>query len=122
MRKAAGIMLIIAGLISLVFLHGTLMDWIIPSPTFENAHLIGVVLLLDAVLSLGLIMGGGICALRKKHWWWALSAAIFCIVVGIVIFTDPALRQFWSPMVILMGTVAVVFVCLRRRDWQKPQA
>jgi uncharacterized membrane protein HdeD (DUF308 family) len=122
MRKAAGIMLIIAGLISLIFFYSTLMAWIAPTTVSEVQSLFGRILLLDAFLSLGLIMGGGICALRKKYWWWVLSGAIFSIFVGIFIFTDPALRQFWSPLEILMGTVAVVFICLRRRDWSESQA
>jgi len=122
MRKAAGIMLIIAGLISLIFFHSTLKAWIAPPTSFEGASVIGKILLLDACLSLGLIMGGGICALRKKYLWWVLSGAIFSILVGIFIFTDPTLRQFWSPLEIVMGTVAVVFVCLRKREWQKSQA
>ena len=121
MRIAAGILMIIAGLISLIFFYGTLMDWIAPPTTFEALPLTGGILLLDFFLSLGLIMGGGICALIKKHWWWVLSGAICSIFVGIVIFTDPVLRQFWSPMEILMGTVAVVFVCLRKREWQEIQ-
>jgi hypothetical protein len=122
MRKAAGIILITAGLISLIFFYSTLMDWIAPTTVSEFQSVFGRILLPDVFLSLGLIMGGGICALRKKHLWWALSGAIFCIFVGIFIFTDPVLRQFWSPMVILMGTVAVVFVCLRRRDWSESQS
>ena len=119
MRKAAGIMLIIAGLISLIFFHSTLKAWIAPPTSIEGASVIGKILWLDALLSLGLIVGGGICALRKRIWWWALSGAIFSIFVGVFIFTDPSLRQFWSPLEILLGTVAVAFVCLRRRDWQE---
>jgi len=119
MRKAAGIILIITGLISLIFFYSTLMAWIAPTTVSEIQSLMGRIILLDAFLSLGLIMGGGICALRKKHWWWVLSGAIISILVGIFMFTDPALRPFLSPMVILMGTVAVVFVCLRRMDWSQ---
>ena len=119
MRKAAGIILMISGLISLILFHSTLIGWVGQPTTLETAYATAWVLPLDAFVSLGLIMGGGICALRKKHWWWVLSGAIFSILVGIFMATDPVLRQFWSPLVILMGTVAVVFVCLRKRDWSE---
>ena len=122
MRKAAGIVLIISGLISLILFYGTLIGWVGQPTTLEAAYATAWVLPLDAFVSLGLIMGGGICALRKKYWWWALSGAIISIFVGIFMSTDPVLRQAWSPLVILMGTVALVFVCLRRGDWSQSRA
>ena len=122
MRKAAGIILMISGLISLILFHSTLIGWVGQPATLETAYATAWVLPLDAFVSLGLIMGGGISALGKKHWWWALSGAIFCVFVGFFIFTDPASGQFWPPFEILMGTVALVFVCLRRREWQHPVA
>ena len=42
------------------------------------------------VVVVGLMVAGGILALRKKAYWWAFSAALCALATGF-------LRMFWSP-------------------------
>ena len=44
---------------------------------------LGFVVFLSIVL-LVFIAGGGICALIRKAWWWALSGAIGCVIIGVI--------------------------------------
>lgn len=43
----------------------------------------GFIVFLSSVFAV-LTIGGGICAFVKKSWWWALSGAIACVILGVI--------------------------------------
>ena len=86
----------------------------------------------SSLVSLGLIAGGGICALIKKAWWWALSGAIGCAIIGLIhamlsLLTTPPTYHNVAGAVgaatlgiicILVGILAVIFLIMRRGEFQ----
>jgi len=134
MRKAAGIMLIILGLVS----------WQVPaqivnSIAWERATSIedfvrissemGTPMVLAGLLLIALIVGGGICALRKKAYWWALSGAVCLILAGITLgafwphFGDPVGGRLAGVLMgvlyALPGLLAVMFLEKRKSEFLK---
>jgi len=58
---------------------------------------------------LALIVGGGICALMKKAWGWALAAAI-CSMIAM---------GFSAVFFALPGLLALIFLIKRKGEFQK---
>jgi hypothetical protein len=116
MRKAAGIMLIITGIASVVVpgqvaemiartragSYEEFLDLSFSLATSSEAMFATLVLLV-------LIVGGGICALRKEAWGWALSGAI-CSMIAM---------GFYAPFFALPGLLAVIFLVKRKGEFQK---
>lgn len=89
MRIAAGILLILAGFMSiavpqglteevglrLVGPTGSLTSFMMASSGF---------IAVSGLMLLVLTVGGGICALVKRSWWWALLGAIACVILGAI--------------------------------------
>ena len=84
-----------------------------------------------SVLSLGLPLAGGICALKKKAYWWALSGAICSVLVAFT-FTITSLLTFPGPLhsgasvlgasllgiiFIIMGILAIIFLTMRKDEF-----
>jgi len=59
---------------------------------------------------LSLIVGGGICALRKRSWWWPFSGAVCSMIAGALI----------SGLLALPGLLAVIFLAVRKGEFRKP--
>jgi len=55
-----------------------------------------------------LTIGGGICALRKKAWGWALSGAICSMIAGALIMG----------LLALPGLLAVIFLVKRKGEFE----
>ena len=133
MRKAAGIMLIILGLVS----------WQVPAQVVNTiawgratsiedfvriSSEMGTPMVLTGLLLIVLIVGGGICALRKRAYWWALSGAVCLIIAGIILgafwphFNDPGGRLAGVLMGVLYalpGLLAVIFLEKRKGEFLK---
>jgi uncharacterized protein YjeT (DUF2065 family) len=109
MRIAAGIMLIVRGIASVIvpeqvaemiaqtragsyeyFLRTS--TWVVPA---------GLVLLV-------FIVGGGICALRREAWGWAFSGAICSMI---------AMGFLWG-LLAIPGLLAVIFLLKRKGEFQ----
>ena len=115
MRKAAGILTIIAGLVSSVapysFVHD--MAWRrtdSPEAAYSFIMAWNGVIVFSSFVILVLTIGGGICALRKKAWGWALSGAICSMIAGALI----------SGFLALPGLLAVIFLAIRKGEFRKP--
>jgi len=133
MRKAAGIMLIILGLVS----------WQVPAQivnavAWERATSIedfvrissemATPMVLAGLLLIVLIVGGGVCALRKKAYWWALSGAVCLILAGITLgafwphFHDPVGGRLAGVLMGVLyavpGLLAVIFLVKREGEFQ----
>lgn len=89
MRIAAGIMTIVVGLLSFIVPQGLTQEvgLRLSASTGDLASFMmgasGFVIFLSLVFAI-LTIGGGICALAKKSWWWALYGAIGCVILGVV--------------------------------------
>lgn len=114
MRIAAGIMLIITGIAS-VTVPVRVADMIAGTRAGSWEEFLELSWSLSTSLAplglalLVLIVGGGICALRKQAWGWALLAAICSMV---------AMAFVWGLLAIL-GLLAVIFLVKRKSEFQK---
>lgn len=105
MRKAAGILMIIVGCTvpglsqSLFEIFG------------ETTNSISVPL---GLLLLGLTIGGGISAFRRKHWGLALAGAICSVFIGFAMLIFPVFGLMFPPM----GILAVIFLAKRKYEFE----
>lgn len=112
MRKAAGILTIIAGLASSVAPYSFVHDMALrrtDSPDAAYSFIVAWngVIVLSGILILVLTIGGGVCALRGKAWLWALSGAVCCMIA----------MTFYSIFFALPGLLAVIFLAIRRSEF-----
>jgi len=134
MRIAAGIMMIVVGFLSFAVPQGLteevglrLIDSTESLASFMMATS-GFIVFSSLVFAV-LTIGGGICALIKKSWWWALSGAIGCVIIGVIYAMLSLLRipPFYHNVAgavgaatigiigMIAGILAIVFL-IRRRD------
>ena len=127
MRKAAGILMIIVGC-TLPAISAYLYEML-----GETANSISIPL---GFVLLGLIIGSGVCAFKKRHWGLALAGAIcaLCVAVTLAItslltfpipfsyYTHPDAALFGASILgiifILMGILAVVFLTKRKYEFE----
>ena len=134
MRKAAGIMLIVVGFLSFAVPHGLIEEVglrLIDSTESLASFMMsasGFIVLSSLVFAVWTI-GGGICALIKKSWWWALSGAIGCVIGGVIYATLSLLMippiystvagalgaAFIGTIGMIPGILAIIFL-IKRRD------
>lgn len=111
MRTAAGILLLVLGivlLISLVFVFITN-----AIPTLLLAIYIG------EILCGAFFVVGGVLCLRRRYWKVCFSSALVGIVIMILYLTGPLDTASWLDwFVIVTGVLPVIFVSLRRTEWQ----
>jgi hypothetical protein len=127
MRKAAGIILIISGVLGLIglviFLTGN--DEVLRYIHFILWHIISITLL---------VAGGAFC-LRKRYWRECLASALLALFMGLSSTIDylryiAAIRAglfygggmslawgFW--ILLLVGVISIIFICLKRKEWQE---
>ena len=133
MRVAAGILMIIVSFMS-VYAPIKLAEQVsfILESSYETYSSLNGWIIFSVLVSLGLIAGGGICALIKKAWWWALSGAIGCAIIGLIhamlsLLTTPPTYHNVAGAVgaatlgiicILVGILAVIFLIMRRGEFQ----
>ena len=116
MRIAAGILIIIVGLTTPAIAQ-TVAEMVAGTTDFEAVGSAGATMVLPVLLLLGLTIGGGFCAVRKKQWRWALSGAICSAFIGFagLIFVPLGLILF------LMGMLAVIFLLKRKGEFDKAE-
>lgn len=113
MRIAAGIMLIIAGLLSSVAPYSLAqrIAWRLtdsPEAAYSFITAWSGLIVFSSFVILVLTIGGGICALRKKAWGWALAGAICSMIAGSLI----------SGLLALPGLLAAIFLVKRKGEFQ----
>ncbi len=97
MRIAAGILMIIAGFMSLSLTYPLVERF------GETANSMVVPL---SLLLLGLTAGGGSCAFKKKYYWWALVGAICSVFTGFLHVLFGELGFILLPT----GILAIIFL------------
>ena len=126
MRKAAGIMLMIYGAASLCFSVGGIMS--------EFRHVREPVLtILFLVVFYAFTVTGGVFCVKRKYWRLCFTSALLAVLMMInwiywytrFSFPPPFLPSFLVSYVLLLvvtGTLSIIFVCIRKREWQEISA
>jgi len=112
MRRAAGIIMIILGMLSLV-LFGSLLIHMDANDVLVRAPFI--------VLCASVVAGGVFC-IQRRYWKVCFVSALllFCFQIYSLVVGDwlAWLYTVYCPV----GVLPAIFVGLRKRDWQKSQA
>ena len=128
MRIAAGIILIISGIVGLI---GLLM-----SLTGIYLHLLPYLpRILWRIVSIALLVAGGVFCLKRRYWRACLASALLALFIGISStidylryiatnrfgpLSDGPISMFWGIWILLLGAViSTIFICLRKKEWQK---
>jgi hypothetical protein len=130
MRKAAGIMLIISGVVGLVGLVMTLNTSNIYVELLSYLHLI-----LWRIGSGAFLVIGGVFCLRRRYWGACLATALVSLFIGIsstidyVRYIETNMRPLgrismtWGIWILLLGAViSTIFIIRRKKEWQQSQA
>lgn len=122
MRKAAGIVLTIYGAASLFFGVGGLLS--------EFRHISEpVLIILFLVVFNAFIITGGVFCLKRKYWKLCFASALLAVLMMIYWIYGFTRFRFPPPLfppylasyllvLIITGTLPIIFVCLRRSEWQ----
>lgn len=123
MRIAAGILMILLGVFSFLAPTGAADAIALArADTIEefvsirldiNTQTILVVLLLQV-----LIVGGGICTLLKRAYWWAFSAAIGSVATGIVMHRLHTVGSVYSFLYVPIAFLALILLVNRKGEFQ----
>lgn len=120
MRIAAGIMMIIVGLFFSIAVPQGLTEEVGLRVTDSSEAYVSFMMassgfIVFSSLAFGVLtVGGGICALVKKSWWWALSGAIGCVILGVISAMLSLLRipPFYHNVAGAVGAVGIGFLCV----------
>ena len=124
MRIAAGIILIILGIVRIVnmiismsVLPGSFID---SHSLFEGLWLFGY----WPIVYGALFVSGGILCLRNKYWGLCLTSALLALVGGIYTVVQMLLLGdfliTWETWIPLPGAlIATIFISLRKKEWQE---
>jgi hypothetical protein len=131
MRKAAGTILIIAGVFGLIGLVIGLTG--IYVELLRYIHLI-----LWRIVSITLLVAGGVFCLRRRYWRECLATALLALFIGLPstigmiryitasragLFSGGGMSLTWGAWILLLaGVISTIFVCLRKSEWWKSQA
>jgi hypothetical protein len=131
MRKAAGIILIISGIVGLIGLVIVLTG--IYSHLLPYLHVI-----LLRIVSSALLVAGGVFCLKRRYWVACLASALFALFIGIAStidylryiatykfgpLSDGPISMTWGIWILLLGAViSTVFIFVKKKEWQKSQA
>ena len=123
MRKAAGIILIILGIVEvgggIISVRGLLAGTMsIPVSAIWLAVSFPIVYA-------ALLVTGGVLCVRKKYWELCLTSALLALVVGIVPVVAQLLRGSldvlvaWENWIVVVGAViSTIFISLMRKEWK----
>ena len=126
MRKAAGVLLIVGG-IACVYPLGIMVFGLVQRP-----------LPVVFFVAVGFVVGGGVSAIRKRAYWWAVTAAICLMALGTIFGfweweamliqarrLDVATRVLYTAIAVLFGVPglpALIFLVKRKGEFGAPRA
>jgi hypothetical protein len=124
LRIAAGILMIVVGIALLVHFVPLLIEDGVGTFDLPFVNLVMVVSALFFVT-------GGVFCLMRKYWKVCFASSLLLLVVLALLLLifwilwsllPPYAPVWWMAVPIPVGILPIVFVCVRRRDWQKSQA
>jgi hypothetical protein len=122
MRIAAGILMIAVGMALLVNFVPRLIEEGAGSFDLPFVNLV-------VVISALFFVAGGVFCLRRRYWKVCFASSLlllvllaFLLLIFWVLWSLLYAPVWWMVVPIPVGILPIIFVCLRRRDWQKSQA
>jgi hypothetical protein len=123
MRKAAGIILIILGVVVLI---GMIIDVINMSgfdfPSARMSVLIGT--LPYGIVFGGLLVAGGVLCLKRRYWGVCLVSAVITVSLWIVpvvmMLVEGGFSALWRFAIqVPGGLISIVFISLTKKEWKE---
>ena len=125
MRIAAGILMIIYSVRTIVFVGGTL--------SVQGFGTYPLVMSLAAIISAVFIITGGVFCLKRKYWklCFASSLVLLLFLMFELVFIYPFAFGFsivnlpqnvYMAISLPWGILPLIFVCLRKSEWQEISA
>jgi len=122
MRVAAGILMIIVAIGSLIYFVPLLIQDGVGAYGLTYLHLV-------MVISALFFVPGGVLCLRRKYWRVCFASSLLLLVVlgsltyilWVISSMFPPYHPTWWVVLIPAAILPIVFVCLRRREWQHIQ-
>ena len=122
MRIAAGILMIAVGMALLVNFVPRLIEEGAGSFDLPFVNLV-------VVISALFFVAGGVFCLRRRYWKVCFASSLlllvllaFLLLIFWVLWSLLYAPVWWMVVPVPVGILPIIFVCLRRRDWQKSQA
>jgi len=133
MRKAAGILMIILGIIMGTFV--ALVELTVGEGNMNYARFI-----LFPIISAVFVITGGVFCLKRKYWILCFTSSLVLLLLDLYLFLAfnfryppfpfnyPPPNATFSPLSFLdwvftlSGILPIIFVCLRKREWQEISA
>ena len=127
MRKAAGIILMILGVVGLIGLVLNLSN--------SGIYLPVLPVILWRIGSGALLVIGGVFCLKKRYWGACLASALLALFIGMSSaidnlryiathrmgpFWEGGISMSWGTWILLLGAViATIFISRTKKEWQK---
>ena len=128
MRKAAGIILITLGVLSLCLLINVLVVFgisffLVPFYPIPQA-LPAAVVLLGLIVPAAFYVTGGIFCLRRKYWRVCLASASFAVLfsvwdLGGSLLSSNILMGLIPWVMLVAEVIAVIFILRTKKEWQE---
>ena len=130
MRKAAGILMIILGTIMGTFVA-------LAEVALGEGSMNYVRFVLVAIIPAVFVITGGVFCLKRQYWKLCFTSSLVLLLLDLYLFlafnfryiplplgSYPANATFFPPsfldwVLTLGGILPIIFVCLRRREWQE---
>lgn len=114
MRIAAGILMIIVAIASLVTHIFARSDFLIYPLSFN---------LFVFISAAFLVTGGGFC-LKRKYWGFCLASALLLLLILYLVQAHIIIRLIWLDWYFVAPAeiLPIIFVCVRKREWSESQA
>ena len=120
MRKAAGILMVIFGVATIGIFIFKLRERGYPLDFYSYQEFI---IITELVV---LFITGGVFCLKRKYWVLCFTSSIFLHFWVMVLLTDFFPYSWlnslpWFPYLSPVGILPFIFICLRKREWQKQE-
>ena len=112
MRQAAGIMLIIFGML--------LLNTVVSALRGYGIDVYDLVFNLLMIIPIAFLITGGIFCLRKKYWRVCLASAWLAVFIMILWLTGshPYAFRWLSWVFSILGTLPIIFLYLTKKEWR----
>ena len=123
MRKAAGVILMVLGVVALVWTIISVVN--ISDLDFASARLSVLIGTLPyGIVFGGLLVAGGVLCLRRRYWGVCLVSAVITVSLWIapvvVMLVEGGFSALWNFAIqVPGGLVAIVFISLRKKEWKE---
>ena len=123
MRKAAGVILMVLGVVGLVSTIIAVVN--ISDLDFASARLSVLIGTLPyGIVFGGLLVAGGVLCLKRRYWGVCLVSAVITVSLWIapvvVMLVEGGFSALWNFAIqVPGGLVAIVFISLRKKEWKE---